>query len=98
MTPILPLPSGAALQTPALSDFLPQSGLDVRKENATTIPGGLTQKPQGSDLQAKTNDDTSENDSGMSQMSPMTTAMIMPGFGTNNSTEIDLFYAYHVFR
>lgn len=97
MTPILPLPSDAALKTPFSSDFLPQSRLDVRKENATTIPGGLAQK-QGSDLQAKTNDDTSENDSGMSQTSPMTTAMIMPGFGTNNSTEINLLYEYQVFH
>lgn len=98
MTPILPLPLDAALKTPFSSDFLPQSRLDVRKENATTIPSGLAQKPQGSDLQAKTNDDTSENDSSMSQTSPMMTAMIMPGFGTNNSTEIDLFYAYQVFH
>lgn len=47
-------------------------------------PSGLTQKPQGSDLQAKANDDTPEEDNGMgSQMSPMTTAITLQAFGTN---------------
>lgn len=91
MTPILPLPSDAALTTPPSGDFLPRPGLDIRKENATTVSGGLTQNPKGSDLQAKANDDTSENEDGIgSQMSRMTTTMILPIFGTNNSTEIDL--------
>lgn len=92
MTPILPIPPDAALTTLPSSDFLPRPGLDVRKENTTTISGGLTQNPQGSDLQAKANDNTSESEDGMgSQMSRMTTTMILPIFGTNTSTGIDLF-------
>lgn len=50
----------------------------------TTIPSGLTKTSQGSDLQAKANDNTEEEDNGMgSQMSPMTTAITLQVFGTN---------------
>lgn len=87
----MPLSPDPSLTIPTSSDFLPQPGPDVSTTNATTSPNGPSQKSQGADLQAKANDNTSEDDNGMeSQMSPMTTAITLQVFGTNSSTAYGL--------
>lgn len=82
----MPLSPDSSRTTSTSSDFLPKSGPDLGTRNVTTIPSGLTKTPQGSDLQAKANDNIAEEDNGMgSQMSPMTTAITLQVVGTNTA-------------
>lgn len=93
MTPLMPISPAPVLTIPTSSDFLPKVEPNIITRNATTSPSGLAQKPQVSDLQTKTNDDTPEDINGMgSQMSPMTTAITLQVFGRNPSTTFGLVF------